>query len=106
MNNYEIIYESLCNAVNDGEISLQFAEEVNQLAYDKYVTESIFKMIADKFAKKKNDVKPVQNNTQDKATQMQNKMAEYNNRMNNVNKSFNNLNNVVNNKAAQFKTIQ
>ena len=36
MNTYDIIYEELQDRVYNGEISLEFAESVNDLAYDKY----------------------------------------------------------------------
>ena len=36
MNTYDIIYEELQDRVNNGDITLEFAESVNDLAYDKY----------------------------------------------------------------------
>lgn len=39
MGKYEIIYEALQEAVNNNDISLEFAESVNDLAYNKYVVE-------------------------------------------------------------------
>ena len=36
MNTYDNIYEELQDRVNNGEITLEFAESVNDLAYDKY----------------------------------------------------------------------
>lgn len=39
MNEYEIIYESLQEQLDQGLISEEFANEVNDLAYDKYVVE-------------------------------------------------------------------
>lgn len=39
MNEYEIIFESLQDQLNNGLISEELADEVNQLAYDKYVIE-------------------------------------------------------------------
>ena len=40
MNEYEVIFESLQNQLDQGLITYELAEEVNDLAYDKYVVES------------------------------------------------------------------
>ena len=40
MTEYELIYEALNDAIDSGEIDTEFAEAVNDLAYDKYVNES------------------------------------------------------------------
>ena len=40
MTAYEIIFESLQNQLNQGLITYELAEEVNDLAYEKYVIES------------------------------------------------------------------
>ena len=40
MSTYEIIFESLQNQINNGLITYELAEEVNDLAYEKYVMES------------------------------------------------------------------
>ena len=41
MTKYEIIYEALQEKVNNNEIDINFAEEVNDLAYEDYLLESI-----------------------------------------------------------------
>lgn len=42
MNRYEMIFDAIQEKVNSGELSLEKANEVNDLAYDKYVTESSY----------------------------------------------------------------
>ena len=39
MNTYDIIFEALCNRVETGELTLEDAEVINDLAYDRYFTE-------------------------------------------------------------------
>ena len=39
MNKYEMIYNELCDRVESGELSLEDAESINDVAYDRYVTE-------------------------------------------------------------------
>lgn len=39
MNMYDTIYEAICDKYEDGYITLEQAEELNDLAYDRYVTE-------------------------------------------------------------------
>ena len=39
MNTYELIYNELCNRVESSELSLEAAESINDVAYDRYVTE-------------------------------------------------------------------
>ena len=39
MTKYELIFESLQNQINNGLITYELAEEVNDLAYEKYVME-------------------------------------------------------------------
>ena len=48
MNTYDIIYEELCNRVETGELTLEDAEVINDLAYERYVSEAS-KEVADKF---------------------------------------------------------
>lgn len=43
MNKYEIIFNTLQKKVDNGELTLEKASEINDLAYEKYVTESFFK---------------------------------------------------------------
>ena len=40
MDRYDVICESLQTLINNGSITLEFAEEVNEAAYEKYVTEA------------------------------------------------------------------
>lgn len=40
MNKYEIIFESLQDMVNSGDLTLEQANEINDLAYEKYVIEA------------------------------------------------------------------
>lgn len=42
MNKYEIIFSTLQKRVDNGELTLEKASEINDLAYEKYVTESFF----------------------------------------------------------------
>ena len=37
MDRYDVICESLQTLINNGSITLEFAEEVNEAAYEKYV---------------------------------------------------------------------
>lgn len=53
MNTYNIIYEELQDKVYSGEITLEFAEMVNDLAYDKYISESLIDRIKTRFTKVK-----------------------------------------------------
>ena len=41
MNEYDLIYEELCERVECGELSLEDAEIINDVAYDKYVMEDM-----------------------------------------------------------------
>ena len=51
MNEYELIYEELCERVECGELTLEEAEIINDVAYDKYVKEAnIYDKIIDKHA--------------------------------------------------------
>ena len=43
MNKYDEIFEALQEAVSSGDITEEFAESVNDLAYDKYVVEGVIK---------------------------------------------------------------
>ena len=56
MTKYELIFESLQEKINNNEISYEFAESVNELAYNKYITEDGHskKVKARHNAKKKN----------------------------------------------------
>lgn len=40
MNEYDLIYEELCERVECGELSLEDAEIINDVAYDRYVNEA------------------------------------------------------------------
>lgn len=40
MDKYEVIFESLQERVNKGELTMEQAERLNDLAYTKYVTEA------------------------------------------------------------------
>ena len=51
MNEYDLIYEELCERVECGELTLEEAEIINDVAYDKYVKEAnIYDKIIDKHA--------------------------------------------------------
>ena len=41
MNEYDLIYEELCERVECGELSLEDAEIINDVAYDRYVKEDM-----------------------------------------------------------------
>lgn len=43
MTKYNLIFKTLQSKVNSGELTLEQAEEVNELAYQKYVTEGVIK---------------------------------------------------------------
>jgi len=55
MNKYNLIFNTLQSKVNSGELTLEQAEEVNELAYQKYITESVVKKILDSHKKKKEE---------------------------------------------------
>ena len=49
MNEYELIYEELCERVECGELSLEDAEVINDVAYDRYVNEAnVYDKLVDK----------------------------------------------------------
>ena len=53
MNEYELIYEELCERVECGELSLEDAEIINDVAYDRYVTErNVYDKIVDRQAER------------------------------------------------------
>ena len=49
MNEYDLIYEELCERVECGELSLEEAEVINDVAYDRYVNEAnVYDKLVDK----------------------------------------------------------
>ena len=51
MNEYDLIYEELCERVECGELSLEDAEIINDVAYDRYVNEAnVYDKLVDKHA--------------------------------------------------------
>lgn len=53
MNKYDTIFESLQEKVNSGELAIDDAERINQLAYEKYVTNPIYQ---ESVAKEESDI--------------------------------------------------
>ena len=51
MNTYDIIFEALCDRVESGELTLEDAEIINDLAYDRYVNETTQDYIRSTFGK-------------------------------------------------------
>ena len=55
MDEYELIYEALQEAIDNDEIDIEFAEAVNDLAYDKYMNENALGRYVDRREQLKKD---------------------------------------------------
>ncbi len=54
---YDLIYTELCDRIEQGEITMEFAEVVNDLAYDKYIMESAIDREIEDLKRKKEALK-------------------------------------------------
>lgn len=78
---YSAIHNELIKRLQDGEITIEFAKEVNDLAFDKYISEKVdFKNIANKVQETKNRIKDTVSDTSKKigtkVTDTANKLRE------------------------------
>ena len=110
MNKYDLIVESLCEAVSNGDISEEFAESVNDLVYEKYVIEADDSDKSNNKALAKsiiNEIKSVQNENKSILKQVKNlvKNKKYDDAINSLLKIRVKMNNLLAKVKEQDKDI-